>query len=278
MSVDLNWLGSQFPELTQIKSLSQGGQKIVFECVHKDFGKSVLKLINPYSKRRVEREIEAVKRIKSEFVPPINLIGTIPTQLGMAIWILEPFIEGLTLRKRIEKGKLDKEQVYLIARDILLAIKSAESVKVVHRDIKPENIIIGNDSKVWLLDFGIARILDLESETRSDSPRGPNTPGYGAPEQIKNRKKAIDSRADLFSLGIVLYECATGKNPFIEGARNKEEILYRVENMNLIPLVLDWDKNNRFSDLVSALVQKYPYQRPKNSSEAIVWLEEIVKG
>lgn len=277
MRVDYNWLQSQFPDLKELKPLSSGGQKWVLSCQDPHHGDCVLKLIKPGAEDRLDREIEAVTRIASEYIPKIYRVSKVDSQFGELIYFLEQRIDGITLRQRLYRGPLTKEELIKLARNLLMAARIAESVKVVHRDIKPDNIMLDRNNNAWLLDFGIARILDLSSKTRTDAVSGPHTPGYGAPEQFKYSKKDIDGRTDLFAIGIVLYESSTGKNPFIFGARDRLEVLRRVERMPLPNFNLTWDTKNEFSGFVSSLSQKQPYQRPSSCDEALEWFLDISK-
>lgn len=279
MSVDIQWLRKNFTKLSKIEPLAVGGQKWVFQCQHPDFGPCVLKLIKPGASRYLDRELEAVARlgeIPSENVPKIHGFGTISSQIGKLIWLLEQYVDGIDLHELLGNGPLRREQLLRLASDLVSISKDAESVNVVHRDIKPLNIKIDSEGNAWLLDFGIARILDLESKTRTDSPIGPHSPGYGAPEQFRYKKRHIDGRSDLFAIGVVLHESATGMNFFIEGARDRNDILRRVENEYLPDLDLDWDTEGLFREFVTSLTQKYPHQRPQNCADAADWLGEIM--
>lgn len=277
MKIDPGWLQSQFPTLHDISPLSEGGQKQVFRCYHQERGDCVLKVVLPGSEGRMDREIEAVVRVGCEFIPQIYQIGEINAPFGRFIVILEQRINGFTLRERLQSSKngFSKTEILNLAYCLLSAATHAENAKVVHRDIKPENIIIETTGKAWLLDFGIARILDLDSMTRTDAVSGPHTPGYGAPEQFRYRKHDIDGRTDLFAIGVVLYEVATGINPFLFRARDRIDVLNRVEKMPLSRLKLDWD-DGQFADLVATMTQKFPHQRPRACSEALGWLNEII--
>jgi len=278
MSVDIQWLRDNFTELSLITPLAPGGQKWVFQCQHPEFGPSVLKLIKPGASRYLDRELEAVARlgqITSENVPEIHKHGTIFSRVGDLIWLLEKYVDGIDLHQLLRNGPLGREQLLRLASDLVSTSKDAESVNVVHRDIKPMNIKIDSGGNAWLLDFGIARILDLESKTKTDSPVGPHSPGYGAPEQFRYQKRDIDGRSDLFAIGVVLHESVKGMNFFIEGARDRNEILRRVENEYLPDLDLDWDAEGLLNEFITALTQKYPYQRPLTCAEAADWLMEI---
>lgn len=276
MNINVDWLSKQFKNITDVQLLGEGGQKWVFTCYHSQYKKNVLKLIKPGGEQRLEREIEAVKRVP-RCVPTIHEIGVIATDLGRLVWILEDYVDGISLLELLRKGPLDKTVALKLTNDLLCAVADAEAKNVVHRDIKPDNIKIDKEGKAWLLDFGIARILDMESETRTDAISGPHSPGYGAPEQFRNRKKDIDGRTDLFAIGVTVYESVTGGNPFIQGARDRLEILRRVELMPLPRLNLCWDINGAFGEFISSLTQKYPYQRPRSCKEAYEWFQEINK-
>jgi serine/threonine protein kinase len=275
--VDLLWLESCFPQLSELHPLKEGGQKWVYMCQHPEHGACALKLMKPGRERYLDRELEAISRLSSDNVPEVYEIGEIDSPVGQCVWILEQYVHGTDLAEILQQGPLLHEQLLTLAVDLVATAADAESVKVVHRDIKPANIKIDGAGKAWLLDFGIARILDLKSKTSTAASFGPHTAGYGAPEQFRYRKREIGGRSDLFAIGVVLYECATGNNPFLEGTRDNEETLRRVEQQLLPRLRLEWDVNGEFADFVSALTQKYPYQRPPDCMDALAWLRGIVQ-
>lgn len=277
VSLDLSWLASQFPQLTDIEILGEGGQKLAYSCIHKSYGKCALKIIKPGEEMMLDRELEAVRRVGGYgYVPKIYEVGILNSQLGKSIWILEEYIDGKVLSEILKNTLLGKEAELRLASDLLHSATEAEKRKIVHRDIKPDNIKIDHNGKAWLLDYGIARILDMESKTKSDAVVGPHSPGYSAPEQFRYKKRAIDGRSDLFAIGVTLYEAAIGINPFLVDAQSRLEVLHRVENMRLPPLTLKWDPDRLFAGFVSTLIQKHPTQRPRTCSDAQAWLNEII--
>lgn len=272
LKLDVRWIRESFPQLSDIEMLATGGQKWVLRCRHPQNDWCVLKLLQPGRSERLDREFEAIHRLNN--VPRVYDVGYLPSSIGDLVWFLEEYVDGISLSERITHGPLGKSEILRLAHDLLLAAAGAEAENVVHRDIKPDNIKIDRTGRAWLLDYGIARILDLESLTRTDATTGPHTPGYSAPEQFNYKKRSIDGRTDLFAIGIVLYECAIGSNPFLVGARDRLEVLRRVENMQLPRLKLDWDQDGRFADFISALTQKYPHQRPISCFDALEWFLE----
>ncbi|QDU14842.1 Serine/threonine-protein kinase PrkC [Gimesia maris] len=276
MTIDIAWLSSHFDELSNIESLAIGGQKFVFAANHKVDGAVVLKLIKPsIDLDHVNREILAVQRVESNRVPSILEHGQIETQLGHCFWIREKRVEGKALNEELSDGPLKYEDSYRLGIHILEALVRAEQVDIVHRDIKPQNIIKDTSGNFWLLDFGIARHLELTSLTPSAAHFGKFTAGYAPQEQFRNIKLKIDTRTDLFALGITLYESSLGHNPFHHQARDVLHILKNVEQLQLNPLSEVSSVPNNFSDFVSCLTQKRREHRPHSASEALEWLKNI---
>lgn len=275
--MDIPWIAAQFPQLSGLQPLAQGGQKIVFAAQHASDGDVVLKLLLRSSDgQRLEREVLAGQLVECERVPRVFETGELDTQLGSCIWLREQRISGATLRTcLVRSGALDFTSVVRLGVQLLSTLAHAEAKRIVHRDIKPENMMVDTSGNFWLLDFGLARHLDLESLTATKMPWGMGTLGYSPPEQLRNRKREIDGRTDLFAVGVLLHECATGTNPFREGARDDLEILRRVEQLAMPRLQLSEDRGGALADLVSVLVQKFPTQRPRTVADALAWMREI---
>jgi len=164
-----------------------------------------------------------------------------------------------------------------VATDVLYALCEAERKRIVHRDVKPENIFVApGDAKCWLLDFGIARHLELSTLTRAGVLQGPLSPGYAPPEQIQNYKDKIDCRADLFALGVTLYEALMGVNPFVSGARDVNEVLRRVMESPLPRPARELDATGNFSGLVVSMTRARRSMRPRTAAQAYAWLKKIV--
>jgi serine/threonine-protein kinase len=275
--MDPKWLQAQFPEISCLSPLSQGGQKEVFSGNHPTDGSVVIKLYYPQTDiDRIVREIQAVQTVDSSRVPKIFEVGIKSSSVGDVIWLREERIAGDSLRQVIQqKGSLAPLQVLLLGMQMLEALADAEKVRIVHRDVKPENIIIDDFGNAWLLDFGLARHLDLASLTATSNYFGACTPGYAPPEQFKNRKSEIDGRADLFALGVTLYECVEGINPFINQTNNLTEILDRVETTHLPKISKNVDKKGVFRDLVYVMTRQRPDHRLARVMEAFTWIQEI---
>ncbi len=258
--------------LRNFAPISRGGQKAVFSATHPHYGSVVVKLFFK-NDLRSKRELVISESTSFDCVPKVYESGKVLHESIETLYVIEQRIEGVELRKRIEHGEcFNLHEAVGFLEQGLVFIRQLEQKHIVHRDIKPENIIVSTDNKVYFLDFGIARILGVPSLTKTEAIAGPHTPGYAAPEQFNNLKKDIDSRADLFSLGVVTYECLSGKNPFSDGVRNHFEILQRVETITPVTFQIEGDSQQMFMGILSSMMGKFPSRRPKDASQALDWL------
>jgi serine/threonine-protein kinase len=277
--ISVNWLSINFPELSDLQSLESGGQKEVFTGVHPVDGDIVLKILFPGSDiKRFEREVDSSNIITSPRIPVIYETGTASSPVGPVMWIREQRIIGSNVRQLIrEQGCLGLELILTIALHCLEVLAEAESNRIIHRDIKPDNLFIQTSSSdCWILDFGIARHLDKEALTRFSARFGLGTIGYMAPEQLRNLQAEIDSRADLFSLGVTLYECVEGVNPFLDGALDYLEVCQRIEQTPLPLITRDIEPTGELGNLIEALSRTERNHRIPSAKEALCWINDIV--
>lgn len=276
MSIDPMWLSGKFPDLKGLGRIGRGGQKWVFGATHQTDGDIVLKLFHPLADpQRAFREVQAASEVQCPRVPRVHEIGNLTSPLGQLIWVREQRIRGEDLRARVTRGALDAKSLMRLALHTLEALVAAEKVRIVHRDVKPDNILQATDGSYWLLDFGLARHLDMDSLTATAAQYGVGTAGYTATEQYRNRKGEIDARADLFSLGVTLYECATGQNPFRVGTTDRMEMQKRIEDRPLQAIACQVDSQGQFKDLVLAMTRVRREQRLPTAAEALEWTREI---
>jgi serine/threonine protein kinase len=270
-------LAAHFPDLTGITYITGGGQKLVYRAMHATHGASALKIFSDVADpERVQREIEAVRSIACANVPEIFATGFLAGTPKPVFWIVEAWLNGENLRACMAAGPLSDELVLLVARNVLYVLSEAEKKHIVHRDVKPENIFVDrNNAKCWLLDFGIARHLDLSTLTHAGPGQGPLSPGYAPPEQIQNYKDKIDGRADLFALGVTLYEALMGVNPFTHGTTDANEMMRRVMQTELPRPTRNIDSGGKFSGMVMVMSRSRRSLRPRTAVKAYSWIMGI---
>jgi eukaryotic-like serine/threonine-protein kinase len=206
-----------------IGKLGSGGMGTVYEAEDIRLGRRVaLKFLSENLARdqkalqRFEREARAVSSVNH---PSICTIYEVEEHEGRPVIVME-LLEGECLKDRIRKGPLPADELLDIGIQTTEGLEAAHAKGIIHRDIKPGNIFIVGGGRVKILDFGLAKVTpgdmaEAESEEESLTLEGviPGTTSYLSPEQIRGEE--IDARSDLFSLGVVLYEMATGQRPFI---------------------------------------------------------------
>lgn len=280
--IDISAIRNEFRELSDIAPLADSGQKLVLRA-RQGADSVVLKLIKDATGARIDREIAAVAKLNSSYVPRLLEHGKRRIDGHVQYYVIESFVPGETYRSRLHRAPVRSiGDVLRLGRVLLKACADFEAQQLVHRDLKPENIIVDPDEKYWVLDFGIVRFLDMDSLTRTGQRFGPCTPGYGAPEQIRNQKSQINVRADLFSVGVILYESLNGNNPYLVGKRDPLAVFRHMESLDLPRLTIPGDIHGEFSELVAALTSRFPSRRPQTASDAVQWFrtvrDKIVKG
>ncbi len=208
-----------------LRPLGAGGMGEVYEAEDTKLGRKVaLKVLpeetarDPARRERFEREAKAIAALSHPGIVTIHSVE----QAGGVDFITMELLEGETLRRLLPRTGLPFERFLAIAVPLADAMGAAHERGITHRDLKPENILIGRDDKLKVVDFGLAKREELFGAA-GDGSRAPTralteegrivgTVAYMSPEQAEG--KPVDPRSDVFSLGIILYEMATGERPF----------------------------------------------------------------
>jgi serine/threonine protein kinase/Flp pilus assembly protein TadD len=207
--------GSTFAGRYQIiEELGHGGMGRVYKAQDTKIGEKIaLKFIRPEAgldKKSLERfsnELKLARKIRHKNVCQMFDLGE---DQGTRYITME-YVHGEDLKQLIRKvGRLSPGQAIGIARQVCDGLEEAHKLGVVHRDLKPQNIMVDEDGKARIMDFGIARSLSGKSITGAGVMIG--TPEYMSPEQVEG--KEVDQRSDIYSLGVILYEMVTGRLPF----------------------------------------------------------------
>ena len=264
-----------------VGELGAGGFGRVFKVRHV-FRKKYYALKVPHPRfvrdevfrKRFEREIEALERFAH---PDIVLVRDCGVTEGGTPYYTMDFVEGETLRVVLHRERrLALDRAMRIGVRVLRVLEAAHEQKVIHRDLKPDNILLtqrAGREQVKVLDFGVAKLLDLVGSDTVTGASKVGTPRYMSPEQITG--EGVDHRSDLFSLGIILFELLTGSHPFgreSDPLRQAAAILNREPHdpRELLP-----DLPRRHAEIVAWLLEKKPKRRPTSAREVLGALEEI---
>ena len=194
--------------------IGMGGMAVVFRAedllMRRIVAVKILKDDIARDEVSVKRFINESKAVSMLSHPNIVTIYDVSVRSD-AKYIVMEYIEGITLKNYMtKKGKLEFREIIMYTEQVLRALEHAHQKGIVHRDIKPQNIMLLKNGIIKVMDFGIAKLPNAETVTVKDSAIG--TVYYISPEQASG--KPIDARSDIYSLGVMMYEMATGKLPF----------------------------------------------------------------
>ncbi len=214
---ELRGLEQQFPHLEILHKVGQGGMGTVYCARQKSLDRLVaLKVIKPDAQSKTDfadRFVREAKALAQLNHPNIVTVHDFGEQDDNYYFIME-YVDGINIRQMLQGQKLTPRQALEIVPAVCDALQYAHDKGIVHRDIKPENILVDTEGNVKIADFGLAKLLDRESSLRplTQSHQVMGTMHYMAPEQIE-KPLTVDHRADIYSLGVVIYELLTGELP-----------------------------------------------------------------
>ncbi len=246
--------------------LGQGGMGYVYKAKDLRLQRDVaLKVLDSSSdKEAIERfylEARAMKELDHQNIVHVFDFGEHKKQLFIAM----TFVEGTSLAEVLRnKSKLDLGAIELLAKQIARGLLFAHSKGIVHRDVKPSNIMLTHDNRVYLMDFGISYIQELEKERLTMTGMAMGTPEYMSPEQCHGDEVTLSS--DIYSLGVILYEMTCGRLPFI-GAKPIEIALKHVQETPPAPEIFRPKIPTGLSKLILKCLEKKPENRFHNMEE-----------
>jgi len=263
---DLAGVQANFPQLEVLGIVGRGGMGIVYKARQPRLDRLVaLKVLAPdlasqaAFAERFLREAQALARLNHPNVVSVYDFG----ERNGTYFLLMEYVEGTHLRDLLESGRLRPEDALRLVPEICAGLQYAHEEGIVHRDIKPENILIDRNGRAKIADFGLVRMLGQDGQDEGDwrltrASQVMGTPQYMAPEQL-NRPRDVDHRADIYSLGVVLYEMLTSELPVGRFALPSERVHVDV----------------RLDDVVLKALQREPDHRYQHASDLGRRVEDI---
>ena len=258
--------------------VSVGGMGTVYKAEHALIGKlAAVKVLHPELRgntdviNRFFNEAKATTQIKHPGIVEVFDFGYLPSGDG---FIVMEFLEGVSLARRLRKGKMPEGNAAMLMRGVCSALAAAHAKHIVHRDLKPDNIFLCPDpdsptgERPKILDFGIAKLSDLglsgsHSATKTGAVMG--TPTYMSPEQCKGAGQ-VDHRADFYAIGCIFYELLCGKAPF-EADGAGELIGMHLFMEPELPTTHEPSISAAAETLIMSLLDKDPENRPQSARD-----------
>ncbi len=267
--------GAQFGPRYRIEAeIGEGGMGKVYKAYDCDLDRIVaLKLVRPElardanSLQRFKQELLLASRISHRNILRIHDLGDV----GGVKFISMAYVQGMDLQDLITKsGKLQTERVVNIAKQLASALEAAHAEGVMHRDLKPRNVLITVDDQIFVSDFGLAKSLDAETTAMTRAGEVLGTPRYMSPEQAES--KAADHRSDLYSLGVIIYEMATGEVPFT-GESSLQVMFQHVQQAPKDPRMVNPAVPEYLATIILKCLEKDPARRYQSAGEVLADLE-----
>jgi tetratricopeptide (TPR) repeat protein/predicted Ser/Thr protein kinase len=260
-------LGQTISHYKILEKLGEGGMGVVYKAEDLTLGRTVaLKFLPVDTATRDEdraRLIHEARAAAALLHPNICPVHEIAESEGR-IFIAMAHIEGRSLKDRIAEGPLPLDEALSIARQIGDGLAAAHAKGIIHRDIKPANVMLTVDGRPILMDFGLAKVAGATKLTRTGTTMG--TVAYMSPEQVHG--KEVDSRSDIWALGVVLYEMVSGKPPF--GGEYEAALMYSILNEDPEPLAGEGkDVPAGFDGIIAKALAKDPAKRYQRAEEFV---------
>jgi serine/threonine protein kinase len=259
-------IGGTISHYRILERLGGGGMGVVYKGWDQRLERyAAIKFLSPHRsssddfKRRFAREARTASRLEHPNI--CTVFETDETDDGQ-LFIAMAFCEGESLKRKIQHGPLPLPEALSIAAQVAAGLAAAHDRGVVHRDVKPGNVMVGADGRVKIVDFGIARLADETRLTRTGDVMG--TTAYIAPEQFLSDE--TDHRADLWSLGVVLYEMVTGRLPWSGG--DERELIDAIVKRAPRPIsTLRLEVPQELERIVGRALAKRPSERYQRAEE-----------
>jgi serine/threonine protein kinase len=257
------------------EEIGSGGMGMVYRAIDRELNEQVAiktlraeMLREPGLLDRFKSEIRLARHISNKHVVRTHDIG----ERDGVYYLTMEYVEGITVRSLLDtRGRLAVAPTLAIASQLAQSLVAAHEQSVIHRDIKPQNLLLDANGVLKVMDFGVARLRGVSTGV-TEVGQLVGTPQYMAPEQLLGED--FDERVDLFAMGVVLFECLTGRLPF-EGTNVMSIIARLMRDEAPSPSSLNADVSEDVSALVLRLLSKEPDGRPATAGDVVRQLSDV---
>ncbi len=263
--------GTAFGSRYRIEALlGEGGMGAVYKAYDTELGRTVaLKLVrpelatSPQTMQRFKQELLLASKISHKNILRIHDLG----DAGGVKFITMALVEGTDLSGLIEKnGRLPFDRAMKYTRQLCSALEAAHNEGVVHRDLKPQNILIDQADNIYVSDFGLAKSLESEATMMTRTGQILGTPRYMSPEQVEARE--VDHRADIYSMGLIIYEMFTADIPF-RGESAMQLMYQRVTAAPQDPRTIFPEMPDYLANIILKCLERDPAKRYQSAREVL---------
>jgi serine/threonine protein kinase len=269
--------GAQVGDYRIVEPIGRGGMGVVYRATHPELGNAVaVKVLNdvwdPAAVARFKQEARLISQLRHPSIVQAFAFGTLAD--GRCYYVMD-YLEGCSLKELLATdGRLEVQQAIALMRALAEALSAVHAKGIVHRDLKPANVFLLAVGGIKLLDFGIAKLARPRGQgaTITQTGKQPGTPRYMSPEQA--RGVAIDHRSDIYSLGLLTFECLTGVAPFGKGAPG-ELIMHHQVTAPPPPSTLQPDLEAALDSPILRALSKDPNNRQQ---DALLFANELARA
>ena len=254
------------------------GRKVAIKVLPAEFAS------DPERLARFEQEARAAAALNHPHIAVVHDVGSEPAADGATThFIVQEYLEGQSLRERVDKGALPLDKALDLATEVGEALIAAHKAGIIHRDLKPDNIFITEEGHAKVLDFGLAKLTEMAAPTGTSALMSPTmlgtvagqvmgTAGYMAPEQVTG--EVVDHRADLFVFGCVLYQMVSGLQPF--AGESVHDTLHRIGHEEPRALAeIDASLPSEMERIIRKSLAKQPERRYQDADDLVVDLAAL---
>jgi tetratricopeptide (TPR) repeat protein/predicted Ser/Thr protein kinase len=280
---DAPWTPKTFGHYRIVRVLGEGGMGTVYEAEQEQPRRRVaLKVIRPGLAsgellKRFELEAQALGRLQHAGIAQIYEAGTAQTAFGEQPYFAMEYIEGLTLLEYVAEKELNTRARMKLIAHICEAVHHAHQRGIIHRDLKPRNIIVNESGQPKILDFGVARVTDSDAKATRQTDIGQliGTLAYMSPEQVLADPDELDTRSDVYALGVIMYEVLSGKLPYNIATKLHEAVqvirdeepnplssinrMYRGDIETIVAKALEKEKSRRYASAADLAADIWRY-------------------